>query len=141
MMPVDLSGGDKGLSAELVDLQPKFKYALLEVRRFGPNVLVQSVGDHLPFGLFLLGSHAQYHSHFGEGFIPNARCGYRLLKAEGELYLAESFGMWFAPIRSAAEGDALPVQIGHDGFYGLPQNGDHLVYPRLVQDERRGQHA
>ena len=105
--PVELSSADLGLSAGLADLQPKFKYVLLEVRRFGPSVLVPGLpadasGVNFAWAQFAL-------ENASAKDLPAAMTAIaRLLKAEGELGLAESFGMWIEGVLEPMLGVRLP---------------------------------
>ena len=105
--PVDLGGGASRLPPGLAAMQPRFTYALLEVRRFE--------GDALALGLqaaragvnFALAQFALENA--SAEALPAAMAAVaRLLGAEGELGLAESFGMWVEGVLERRLGVRLP---------------------------------
>ena len=105
--PVDLGGGASRLPPGLAAMQPRFTYALLEVRRFE--------GDALALGLqaaragvnFALAQFALENASAED--LPAAMAAVaKLLKAEGELGLAESFGMWVEGVLEPRLGVRLP---------------------------------
>ena len=91
--PLDLGGGSEGLPKGLAAMQPKFKYALLEVRRFDPDALAMGLQGSVPGVNFALAQFALENASAED--LPAAMAAVaQLLKAEGELDLAESFAMW-----------------------------------------------
>ena len=105
--PVELSGADIGLSAGLADLQPKFKYVLLEVRRFAPGNLALGLRGDVSSVNFALAQFALENASAKD--LPAAMTAVaRLLKAEGELGLAESFAMWIEGVLEPMLGVRLP---------------------------------
>ncbi len=105
--PVELGGGLRGLPARLADIQPKFEYELLEVRRFNQDVLalgLQEGAFGVNFALALFALENASAENLSSGISAVAR----LLKAEGELDLAESFGMWVEGVLEPRLGVRLP---------------------------------
>ena len=91
--PLDLGGGSEGLPKGLAAMQPKFEYALLEVRRFDPDALAMGLQGSVPGVNFALAQFALENTSAED--LPAAMAAVaQLLKAEGELDLAESFAMW-----------------------------------------------
>ena len=105
--PVELGGGDMGLSVGLADLQPKFKYVLLEVRRFGLNLMVPGLRADA-FGVNFAWAQFALENASAEDLPAAMATVARLLKAEGELDLAESFGMWIEAVLEPVMGVQLP---------------------------------
>ena len=91
--PLDLGGGSEGLPKALAAMQPKFEYALLEVRRFAPDTLALGLQGSAPGVNFALAQFALENAS-AEGLPAAMTAVAQLLKAEGELDLAESFVMW-----------------------------------------------
>ena len=96
--PLDLSGGTGGLPKGLAAMQPKFEYVLLEVRRFNADALALTplalgLQDGTPGVNFALAQFALENAS-AEGLPAAITAVARQLKAEDELDLAESFGMW-----------------------------------------------
>ena len=103
----ELGGGAEGLPARLAEIQPKFQYELLEVRRFDRDVLALGLQEGA-FGVnFALAQFALENA--SAEILPKAMSAVaRLLKAEGELDLAESFGMWVEGVLEPRLGVRLP---------------------------------
>ena len=105
--PLDLGSRGVGLSAALADMQPKFKYALVEVRRFAPGALALGLRGDASGVNFALAQFALENASAKE--LPAAMTAIaRLLKAEGELGLAESFAMWVEGVLEPMLGVRLP---------------------------------
>ena len=105
--PLDLGSGGVGLSAALADLQPKFRYALVEVRRFAPGALALGLRGDASGVNFASVQFALENASAKD--LPAAMAVVaRLLKAEGELSLAESFEMWIEGVLGPMLGVQLP---------------------------------
>ena len=105
--PLDLGSGGVGLSAALADMQPKFKYALVDVRRFAPDALALGLRGDASGVNFALAQFALENASAKD--LPAAMTAVaRLLKAEGELGLAESFAMWVEGVLEPMLGVRLP---------------------------------
>ena len=105
--PVDLSEGTDGLPRGLAAMQPRFEYALLEVRRFAPEALALGLRGSAAGVNFALAQFALENASAQE--LPAAMAVVaRLLKAEGERELAESFGMWVEGVLEPRLGVRLP---------------------------------
>ena len=105
--PVKLGGGTEGLSARLADIQPKFEYELLEVRRFDRDTLALGLRGSAGGVNFALAQFALENASAES--LPEAMSAVaRLLRAEGELDLAESFGMWVEGVLEPRLGVRLP---------------------------------
>ena len=105
--PLDLGSGGVGLSAALADMQPKFKYALVEVRRFAPGALALGLRGDASGVNFALAQFALENAS-AENLPVDMAAMARLLKAEGELGLAESFAMWVEGVLEPMLGVRLP---------------------------------
>ena len=91
--PLDLGGGTEGLPKGLAAMQPKFEYVLLEVRRFDADAMALGLQDGAPGVNFASAQFALENASAED--LPAAMAAVaRQLKAEDELDLAESFGMW-----------------------------------------------
>ena len=91
----------------LADLQPKFKYALVEVRRFDPGALALGLRGDASGVNFASVQFALENASAKD--LPAAMAVVaRLLKAEGELSLAESFEMWIEGVLGPMLGVQLP---------------------------------
>ena len=105
--PVELGGGLGDLPAGLADIQPKFEYVLLEVRRFGRDALALGLQEGTGGVNFALAQFALENA--SAEILPEAMSSVaRLLRAEGELDLAESFGMWVEGVLEPRLGVRLP---------------------------------
>ena len=105
--PVDLSGGTDGLPRGLAAMQPRFEYALLEVRRFAPEALALGLRGSAAGVNFALAQFALENAS-AEGLPAAMAALARLLKTEGERELAESFGMWVEGVLEPRLGVQLP---------------------------------
>ena len=105
--PLDLGSRGVGLSAALADMQPKFKYALVEVRRFAPDALELGLRGDASGVNFALAQFALENAS-AENLPVGMAAMARLLKAEGELGLAESFAMWVEGVLEPMLGVRLP---------------------------------
>ncbi len=105
--PVELGAGMVGLPTRLAEIQPKFQYELLEVWRFDRDALALGLQGDASGVNFAL-AHFALENATAEG-LPTAMAAVaRLLKAEGELDLAESFGMWVEGVLEPRLGVRLP---------------------------------
>ena len=105
--PVDLGGGLGNLPARLADIQPKFEYMLLEVRCFDRDALALGLQEGASGVNFALAQFALENASAES--LPEAMSAVaRLLRAEGELDLAESFGMWVEGVLEPRLGVRLP---------------------------------
>ena len=104
--PVQL-GRAEGLPAGLAGMQPQFRYELLEVRRFDRDRLALGLRKSAAGVNFALAYFALENASAPD--LPAALAAVaRLLKAEGELDLAESFGMWVEAVLEPCVGVRLP---------------------------------
>ena len=105
--PVDLRSATGGLPTGLAEIQPKFEYVLLEVRRFAAHDLALGLQTARAGVNFALAQFALENA--SAEALPAAMAAVaRLLKAEGELDLAESFGMWVEGVLEPRLGVRLP---------------------------------
>ena len=88
-------------------MRPKFKYALLEVQRFDPDVLAMGLQGSVPGVNFALAQFALENAS-AEGLPADMAAAARLLKVEGELDLAGSFAMWIEGVLEPRLGVRLP---------------------------------
>ena len=105
--PVNLRSATEGLPTGLAEIQPKFQYVLLEVRRFDADDLALGLQGSASGVNFALAQFALENASAKD--LPAAMAAVaRLLKAEGELDLAESFGMWVEGVLERRLGIQLP---------------------------------
>ena len=105
--PVDLRSATGGLPTGLAEIQPKFEYVLLEVRRFAAHDLALGLQTARAGVNFALAQFALENA--SAEALPAAMAAVaRLLGAEGELGLAESFGMWVEGVLERRLGVRLP---------------------------------
>ena len=104
---MNLRSATEGLPTGLAEIQPKFEYVLLEVRRFAAHDLALGL-QAVPAGVnFALAQFALENA--SAEVLPAAMAAVaRLLGAEGELGLAESFGMWVEGVLEPRLGVRLP---------------------------------
>ena len=104
--PVQL-GRAEGLPVRLASIQPQFRYELLEVRRFHRDRLALGLRESAVGVNFALAYIALENASAPD--LPGALAAVaRLLKAAGELDLAESFGMWVEAVLEPCVGFPLP---------------------------------
>ena len=104
--PVQL-GRAEGLPVRLASIQPQFRYELLEVRRFDRDRLALGLRESAAGVNFALAYIALENASAPD--LPAALAAVaRLLKAAGELDLAESFGMWVEAVLEPCVGVRLP---------------------------------
>ena len=105
--PLDLGGNTESLSKELAAMQPRFKYVLLEVRRFHANALALGLQGSTTGVNFALAQFGLENASAED--LPTAMAAVaRQLKAEDELDLAESFGIWVEGVLEPMLGVRLP---------------------------------
>ena len=105
--PLELGAETLSLPKGLADMQPRFRYALIDVRRFDPNTLAEGLRQAPPGVNFALALFALENASAPD--LPDAMVALAgLLGAEGELELAESFGLWVEGVLQARLGVQLP---------------------------------
>ena len=98
----------------LADLQPRFGYTLIDVRRFAPDALAEGLRQAPPGVNFALALFALENASALD--LPDAMGALAgLLGVERELELAESFGLWIEGVLQPRLGVQLPSLNEHDG--------------------------
>ena len=92
-------------------MQTRFTYALLDVRRFERDVLALGL-QAAPAGVNFAAAQFALENASAEDLPAAMAAVARLLKAESELRLAESFGMWVEGVLEPRLGVRLPSLMG-----------------------------
>ena len=105
--PLGLGTETSSLPKGLADMQPRFRYWLIDVRRFDPNALAEGLRQAPPGVNFALALFALENASAPD--LPDAMGALaELLASEGEVELAESFGLWIEGVLQPWLGVQLP---------------------------------